>query len=112
MEQLFTHIITKIHLNGFAGFLITFFLNIVDRNSESESITNEDSSDTNMGGVITNNEEPNIKSAGKQSTNSLSTNGTQNGTDRNSPLPDLATAKQKNIGTTNPKKNNKKARHR
>lgn len=83
----------------------------MDRNSESESITNEDSSDTNMGGVITN-LDSGIKTAGKQSTNSLSTNGTQNGMDRNSPLPDIAAAKQKNSTTSNPKKNNKKARHR
>lgn len=65
-----------------------------------------------MGGIITNHVDSEVKTAGKQSTNSLSTNGTQNGMDRNSPLSDLATAKQKNTTPNNQKKNNKKARHR
>lgn len=85
----------------------------MDRNSESESITNEDSSDTNMGSLMTNHEETGIKTAGKQSTtNSLSTNGTQNGMDRSSPMPDVAAAKQKNSVANITKKTVKKARHR
>lgn len=81
----------------------------MDRNSESESMTNEDSSDTNMGGIISNHVDSGIKTTGKQTTNS--TNGTQNGVDRDSPLPDIA-AKQKTPAANNPKKNTKKARHR
>lgn len=84
----------------------------MDRNSESESITNEDSSDTNMGGIVTNHIDSGIKTAGKQSTNSSNINGTQNGMDIGSPLPDTAAAKQKNPPTGNPKRTNKKTRHR
>lgn len=85
----------------------------MDRNSESESITNEDSSDTNMGNLLTNHEETGIKTTGKQSTtNSLSTNGTQNGMDRSSPMPEVVAAKQKNSAANTTKKAVKKARNR
>ncbi|CAH1117920.1 unnamed protein product [Phaedon cochleariae] len=83
----------------------------MDRQSETESLTNEDSSDTNMGS-LTNHIDSSIKTAGKQSTNSNSfPNGVQNGLDRNSPITDTS-AKQKNFPNSAKKNNNKKARHR
>ncbi|XP_023017998.1 chromatin modification-related protein EAF6/MEAF6 isoform X2 [Leptinotarsa decemlineata] len=84
----------------------------MDRQSETESLTNEDSSDTNIA-VVTNHIDSGIKTAGKQSTNSnsISTNGTQNGLDRASPGPD-ASVRQKNFPPSAKKNNNKKARHR
>lgn len=84
----------------------------MDRNSESESATNEDSSDTNIG-TMSNHIDSGVKTAGKQPTNnSFATNGAQNGLDRNSPVADIA-AKQKNATPSSAKKNNnKKARHR
>ncbi|XP_056635042.1 chromatin modification-related protein MEAF6 [Diorhabda carinulata] len=80
----------------------------MDRQSETDSLTNEDSSDTNMA-MITNHVDSGIKTAGKQST--FSSNGAQNGLDRGSPLPDVV-AKQKNFIANAKKNNNKKARHR
>ncbi|XP_018563204.1 chromatin modification-related protein MEAF6 [Anoplophora glabripennis] len=83
----------------------------IDRQSESESPTNEDSSDTNIG-IISNHIDSGVKTAGKQHANANSfTNGTQNGIDRGSPIPDLS-AKQKNFVSNAKKNNNKKARHR
>ncbi|KAG5897512.1 hypothetical protein JTB14_030010 [Gonioctena quinquepunctata] len=84
----------------------------MDRQSETESLTNEDSSDTNIG-TVTNHIDSGIKTAGKQSTNSHmnSMNGAQNGLDRGSPILDVA-AKQKNFPSSAKKNNNKKAKHR
>ncbi|KAJ8918429.1 hypothetical protein NQ315_008126, partial [Exocentrus adspersus] len=80
----------------------------MERQSESESPT-EDSSDTNIG-IISNHIDSGVKTAGKQSTNSFSTNGIQNGLDRGSPIPDVS-AKQKNFVSNGKKNNNKKSRH-
>ncbi|CAH1980047.1 unnamed protein product [Acanthoscelides obtectus] len=86
----------------------------IDRQSEeSESPTNEDSSDTNAGGLISNHiESTGVKTAGKQSSTtsaSFSTNGTTNGLDGVAASSELS-AKQKSFNST--KKNNKKSRHR
>nr|CAH7723388.1 unnamed protein product [Callosobruchus chinensis] len=85
----------------------------IDRQSEeSESPTNEDSSDTNAGGLITNHIESSVKTAGKQSSTAsgtFATNGTQNGLDSIAANTDLS-AKQKTFNSA--KKNNKKSRHR
>lgn len=84
----------------------------MDRNSESESITNEDSSDTNMGDKMTNHDEPAVKSAGKQNTSSLKSNGTQNGIDVSNSSSDISAVKQKLLTSNNTRKTFKKARHR
>ncbi|EFA04527.1 chromatin modification-related protein MEAF6 [Tribolium castaneum] len=89
---------------------------IVDQNqekmephSDTESQTNGDSSDTNLG-PNSNHIDSGMKNAGKHSTNSL--NGVQNGLDhRNSPNRDVS-AKQKSFSASAKKTNNKKARHR
>lgn len=86
-----------------------------ERQSDTESQTNEDSSDTNQAPITTNSLDVAVKSAGKHSTNSsaFSSNGTQNqnGLDRLSPNRDMS-AKQKNFSASAKKNNNKKARHR
>lgn len=105
----------------------------IDRQSESESPTNEDSSDNNLMTNHMDNNSTNIKSTGKQNTNSFSGAATANGgstaangiDSRNSPHRDnLTTAAKQQKGfasnntsgggaTTSAKKNNnKKARHR
>lgn len=88
-----------------------------ERQSDTESQTNEDSSDTNIATPVSNHIES-TKATGKHSTSgstSFTSNGTQNqnGLDRASPARDVS-AKQKNFSnTTSAKKsNNKKARHR
>nr|CAI5825719.1 unnamed protein product [Callosobruchus analis] len=84
----------------------------IDRQSEeSESPTNEDSSDTNAGGLITNHIESSVKTAGKQSSTvsgTFATNGTQNGLD-SIPANTELSAKQKSFNSA---KKNKKSRHR
>ncbi|GJQ78296.1 hypothetical protein Trydic_g22135 [Trypoxylus dichotomus] len=86
-----------------------------ERQSDTESQTNEDSSDTNIMGPTMNHLDTSMKTAGKHSTNAnaFATNGTQNqnGIDRSSPNRDLS-AKQKNFTSSAKKNNNKKARHR
>lgn len=82
-----------------------------ERQSDTESQTNEDSSDTNQTPPAPNYLDSTIKTAGKHST--FASNGTQgqNGLDRNSPARDIS-AKQKNFSGNAKKNNNKKARHR
>lgn len=81
----------------------------MEPHSDTESQTNEDSSDTNLGPNL-NHVDSGVKNAGKHSTNSL--NGVQNGLDhRNSPNRDVS-AKQKSFSVSAKKTNNKKARHR
>lgn len=81
----------------------------MEHHSDTESQTNEDSSDTNIGPNSNHIDSTGgIKNAGKHSTNSL--NGIQNGIDHNSPNKDIS-AKQKNFSAS-AKKTNKKARHR
>ncbi|KAF5283934.1 hypothetical protein FQR65_LT13695 [Abscondita terminalis] len=86
-----------------------------ERQSDTESQTNEDSSDTNTAMPTTNHIDSTLKSTGKHSTNSTSfgSNGiqNQNGLDRLSPARDES-AKQKNFGNSAKKNNSKKARHR
>lgn len=86
-----------------------------ERQSDTESQTNEDSSDTNQTPPAPTYLDSSIKTAGKHSTNtSFTSNGTtqgQNGLDRNSPARDIS-AKQKNFSGSAKKNNNKKARHR
>lgn len=86
---------------------------LAERQSDTESQTNEDSSDTNLaitGG--TNHIDATLKNnTGKHSTNTFA-NGTQNqnGLDRSSPNRDPT--KQKTFTNSAKKNNNKKARHR
>jgi len=87
-----------------------------ERQSDTESQTNEDSSDTNTAVPTTNHIDSTLKNAGKHSTNSSATfasNGTQNqnGLDRSSPSREVS-AKQKNFSNSAKKNNSKKARHR
>ncbi|KAK4879378.1 hypothetical protein RN001_007524 [Aquatica leii] len=86
-----------------------------ERQSDTESQTNEDSSDTNTAMPTTNHIDSTLKSTGKHSTNSTSfgSNGVQNqnGLDRSSPARDES-AKQKNFSNSAKKNNSKKARHR
>ncbi|XP_019871763.1 chromatin modification-related protein MEAF6 [Aethina tumida] len=76
----------------------------IDRNSDTESQTNEDSSDTNLAPVIGQND--NIKITGKHTTS----NGTPNGIDRGSPARDII--KQKSFTASTKKNTNKKTKHR
>lgn len=88
-----------------------------ERQSDTESQTNEDSSDTNSVMPTTNHVDSALKSTGKHSTNSsasFSSNGTQNqnGLDRSSSPARDESAKQKNFSNSAKKNNSKKARHR
>ncbi|GLV38742.1 Esa1-associated factor 6 [Carabus blaptoides fortunei] len=90
----------------------------VERNSETESQTNEDSSDTNLPHSNNNTEPLSQKSSGKHSTNSMNS-FMQNGNQNQNGLPDRGqspgkdiSAKQKNFSNNGKKNNNKKARHR
>lgn len=91
------------------------FVILAERQSDTESQTNEDSSDTNTAAPTTNHIDSTLKNSGKHSTNSTSfaSNGTQNqnGLDRSSPVRDVS-AKQKNFSNSAKKNNSKKARHR
>ncbi|CAH0558052.1 unnamed protein product [Brassicogethes aeneus] len=78
----------------------------IDRNSDTESQTNEDSSDTNITPTIVQNENG-VKTAGKHSTNA---NGTQNGIDHSSPSREVSNKKP--FASSAKKNNNKKAKHR
>lgn len=83
----------------------------IERQSDTESQTNEDSSDTNLAvAPVHNVESAAIKSAGKHST--TASNGLQNGMDRVSPSREIS-SKHKSFTNNSAKKNSsKKARHR
>lgn len=88
------------------------FILSAERQSDTESQTNEDSSDTNLAITNTNHIDASLKNnTGKHSTNTFA-NGTQsqNGLDRASPNRDPS--KQKTFTNSAKKNNNKKARHR